>query len=228
MRLCQDSFEDYVQEYHKNLENYLNEFEDNTEEIFIRKQKSIWNHDIAELKQAIKTIEEPSDPETAEEILKVFENKINTHYKVVTFLNKRIEEIDKGLIGNYKKGTEFKVESFGLTAPDYYLESIYSKLKKDILHDDTTLEEFKTVLSEPWNSNKNTIKFNCTNYFVAALIDFLKNNHFTNLNRATAGNSCKFLSKTGTVLSEDNLNNSFKQYKFSENLESLIKQLLNS
>lgn len=82
MDLYGPKFEDFRDNYFLDLKNYLNEYEDNTESLFIE-------FHIIEINKAFRALNESLQFEDDEEIFKLIEKRFSTLKKILDFLNYR-------------------------------------------------------------------------------------------------------------------------------------------
>lgn len=92
-KLFQQTFRDYKMDYFNNLDEFLNEFEDNTELYFIKEQKILVDSHLSMFSKVVSNLVE--DDENKEEIVDLFRNKINTADRIKEFLEQRKQEIEK-------------------------------------------------------------------------------------------------------------------------------------
>lgn len=94
-KLFQQTFRDYKMDYFNNLDEFLNEFEDNTELYFIKDQKIVVDSNLSMFSKVVSNLVE--EDENKEEILDLFRNKINTADRIKEFLEQRKQEIERNL-----------------------------------------------------------------------------------------------------------------------------------
>lgn len=94
-KLFQQTFRDYKMDYFNNLDEFLNEFEDNTELYFIKEQKILVDSHLSMFSKVVSNLVE--DDENKEEIVDLFRNKINTADRIKEFLEQRKQEIEEDL-----------------------------------------------------------------------------------------------------------------------------------
>lgn len=92
-KLFQQTFRDYKMDYFNNLNEFLNEFEDNTELYFIKEQKILVDSNLSMFSKVVSNLVD--EDENKEEILDLFRNKINTADRIKEFLEQRRQEIEK-------------------------------------------------------------------------------------------------------------------------------------
>lgn len=92
-KLFQQTFRDYKMDYFNNLDEFLNEFEDNTELYFIKEQKILVDSHLSMFSKVVSNLVE--DDENKEDIVNLFRNKINTADRIKEFLEQRKQEIEK-------------------------------------------------------------------------------------------------------------------------------------
>ena len=109
-RIHQIRFDDYALSYEERLQNYLGEFIDNNEYVFIKLERILWDKNIKDLREFVISLSDDTDSYQAKQILEIFKNRINTVQKINLFLNRREKELDN--IENCKnKSSDRQVES---------------------------------------------------------------------------------------------------------------------
>ena len=138
LKLYKPTFKDYESNYFNELDFFLSEYEDNTELLFIKLQKSKVETKLSYTAEFVKNLTENDFNQN--EILDLFQAQIATSDKIKSFLEQRKKEIE----------TNFEVEPQTNPAPENEQNKMYFKVgllfaQKKIFSKITTVNGFKTT-----------------------------------------------------------------------------------
>ena len=101
--LTMETFSDYVSKYHFELNNFLNEFEDNTEGLFIDYQKGYLKKMTQAIIESMNEID-PNDPDS-EFVFNHLQKKLSTNRRILEFLDNRLNTPNEVLVPGQKNNT---------------------------------------------------------------------------------------------------------------------------
>lgn len=148
IRMNQQTFDDFVKDYLENLKNYLNEFVDNSEIMFIKIERRLWKNHISEFSDFVKAMDDNTNPEQAKIIIKSFRNRLNTFERYSAFLDKRETAYDHDSVLN----SENKLTATETACFAYFMDKAKTKYLKNRFPSEKAYEELSERFGPHWKN----------------------------------------------------------------------------